>query len=116
MDEPGKTFRKNFFDAVPESRRTSSQQIIATTSLDRAKPLAEAGPGLTRPEVRWRVVYSLVGAFGRMAFRKFNPNQAGQSKSDFKRQMDIILWALPAMIALSAAWYLVEAIFQIWHR
>jgi hypothetical protein len=51
-----------------------------------------------------------------MAFRKFNPSQAGQSKSDFKRQMDIILWALPAMIALSAAWYLVEAIFQIWHR
>ena len=62
------------------------------------------------------IVIAIVGAFGRMAFRKFNPSQAGQSKSDFKRQMDIILWALPAMIALSVAWYLVEAIFQIWHQ
>jgi len=62
------------------------------------------------------IVIAIDGVIGRMAFRKFNPSQAEQSKSEFKRQLDIILWALPAIIALSVAWYLVEAIFQIWHR
>jgi len=60
------------------------------------------------------VVIAIVGAFARMAFRKFNPSQAGQSKSEFQRQLNIILWTLPVLMALSAAWYLVEAIFQ--HR
>jgi hypothetical protein len=62
------------------------------------------------------VVIAIVGAFARMAFLKLNPSQAGKSKSEFKHQLDIILWVLPALIALSAAWYLIEAIFQIWHR
>ena len=66
--------------------------------------------------ISFLIVIAIVGAFVRMAFLKLNPNQTAQSKSDFKRQLDIILWIPPAVIALSVAWVLVEAAIHALNR
>jgi hypothetical protein len=66
--------------------------------------------------ISFLIVIAIVGAFVRMAFLKLNPNRTVQPKSDFKRQLDIILWIPPALIALSVAWVLVEAIIHALHR
>jgi hypothetical protein len=59
------------------------------------------------------IVIAIIAGFARMAFLKLKPIQ---SKSEFKRQLDIILWIPPALIALSAAWFIAEGIFHLWHR